>query len=130
MKLMLKVNLKIGSGQVVAAGTVFDDSKEPIPEFMFKRLRRGQAEVIPEPSSVSPPPQTEAKVSVNFDDTSEEKKKQAAIIARKEAAEKEIKAPRAKRSLEKKEPVPATAPVSDEVPAPVKTLIKKRQNTE
>ena len=46
MKVELLVNLKIASGRVLSAGTVFSDAVEPIPDFIMKRLARGMAKVI------------------------------------------------------------------------------------
>ena len=46
MKVELLVNLKIGSGRVVSAGSIFSDESEPIPDFILRRLKRGTARVI------------------------------------------------------------------------------------
>jgi len=46
MKVELLVNLKIGSGRIISAGTVFSDEFEPIPVFIMNRRRRGMAKDI------------------------------------------------------------------------------------
>ena len=57
MKVELLVNLKLGNGKVVSAGTVFSDENTPIPDFVMRRLRRKMARVIqfdPKPSPAEP----------------------------------------------------------------------------
>ncbi len=46
MKVELLVNLKISNGKIIPAGTIYTDDKEPIPEFIFRRLKRGMAREI------------------------------------------------------------------------------------
>jgi hypothetical protein len=46
MKVELLVNLKIASGRIISAGTIFSDETEPIPEFIMKRLARNKARII------------------------------------------------------------------------------------
>jgi hypothetical protein len=48
MKVELLVNLKVSTGKIISAGSVFSDEEGvPIPEFVLRRLRRRQARVIP-----------------------------------------------------------------------------------
>lgn len=56
MKVELLVNLKVGSGRVISAGSVFSDANAPIPDFIMRRLKRGQARVLPEVKSLPTPP--------------------------------------------------------------------------
>lgn len=54
MKVELLVNLKVASGKIISAGTIFTD---PIPEFIMKRVRRGMAKIIdqrPAPERAEP----------------------------------------------------------------------------
>ena len=54
MKVELLVNLKVASGKIISAGTIFND---PIPEFIMKRVRRGMAKIIdqrPAPERAEP----------------------------------------------------------------------------
>ena len=46
MKVELLINLKIASGKIISAGTIFSDEVEPIPEFVMNRLGRGKARII------------------------------------------------------------------------------------
>ena len=46
MKVELLVNLKIASGKIISAGTIFSDEFEPIPDFVMKRLDRGKAKIV------------------------------------------------------------------------------------
>jgi len=46
MKVELLINLKIRSGQVVEAGTIFSDEHVPIPESIMRRVQRGTARII------------------------------------------------------------------------------------
>lgn len=59
MKVELLVNLKLGNGHVVSAGSVYSDKNTPIPEFVMRRLKRGMARIIendpPPPPLVSKP---------------------------------------------------------------------------
>ena len=57
MKVELLVNLKIASGKVISAGTIYSDENVPIPEFIMRRLERGTARVIDaKPSSIPKAP--------------------------------------------------------------------------
>lgn len=48
MKVELLVNLKVGTGRIISAGSVFSDEEgAPIPEFVMRRLQRRQARIIP-----------------------------------------------------------------------------------
>ena len=48
MKVELLVNLKVSTGKIISAGSVFSDEEgTPIPEFVMRRLQRRQARVIP-----------------------------------------------------------------------------------
>jgi hypothetical protein len=64
MKVELLVNLKVASGKIISAGTIFSDEKEPIPEFIVKRIRRGMARIIAQTPAPSPVPVKEVKQSV------------------------------------------------------------------
>jgi len=55
MKVELLVNLKLGNGQIISAGSVYSDKNTPIPEFVMRRLKRGMARII-ENDPVPPPP--------------------------------------------------------------------------
>ncbi|MFA5394427.1 MAG: hypothetical protein WC346_00225 [Methanogenium sp.] len=46
MKVELLVNLKLGNGRIIPAGSVYSDENGPIPEFIFRRLKRGMAKVL------------------------------------------------------------------------------------
>jgi len=47
MKVELLVNLKVSTGKIISAGTVFsDEGGTPIPEFVMRRLQRRQAKVL------------------------------------------------------------------------------------
>lgn len=46
MKVKLLVNLKIGSGKIIDAGTIFDSSKAPIPDCILRRIPRRKAEIV------------------------------------------------------------------------------------
>jgi hypothetical protein len=53
MKVILDVNLKIGTGRIIPMGTVFsDEGGTPIPEFILRRIRRRQAHEVPDGKSV------------------------------------------------------------------------------
>jgi hypothetical protein len=52
MKVELLVNLKIKSGQIIQAGTIFSDELVPIPESIMRRVNRGTAKIV----SYSPSP--------------------------------------------------------------------------
>ena len=54
MKVELLVNLKVASGAIISAGSVYDDDNGPIPEFVLRRLRRGQAKIISKKSVPQP----------------------------------------------------------------------------
>lgn len=57
MKVELLVNLKIASGKVISAGTVYSDEVVPIPDFIMRRLARGTAKIIDaKPSLISKAP--------------------------------------------------------------------------
>jgi hypothetical protein len=48
MKVELLVNLKVSTGKIISAGSVFSDEEgAPIPEFVMRRLQRRQARIIP-----------------------------------------------------------------------------------
>ena len=48
MKVELLVNLKVSTGRIISAGSVFSDEEgTPIPEFVMRRLQRRQARIIP-----------------------------------------------------------------------------------
>jgi hypothetical protein len=70
MKVELLVNLKVASGSVISAGTIYTDEQGPIPEFILRRLRRGTARTLPEkavpPSSISKPVQVGKKAPLPF----------------------------------------------------------------
>lgn len=54
MKVQLLVTLKTASGAIVPGGTLFTDEKGPIPDFVMRRVNRGQATVLdPTPTKVS-----------------------------------------------------------------------------
>jgi hypothetical protein len=61
MKVELLVNLKIGSGRIISAGSVFTDETAPIPEFILRRLKRGTAKVLAEAKSLPVAPVIEEK---------------------------------------------------------------------
>lgn len=46
MKVQLSVTLKTASGAIVPGGTIFSDEKGPIPDFVMRRVNRGQAVVL------------------------------------------------------------------------------------
>lgn len=50
MKVELLINLKIRSGQVVEAGTIFSDELVPIPESIMRRVQRGTARIVHSPA--------------------------------------------------------------------------------
>ena len=56
MKVELLVNLKVKSGKIISAGSVFSDEEGvPIPESILRRVQRRQARVLPGiPKSVIP----------------------------------------------------------------------------
>jgi len=64
MKVELLVNLKIGSGKILPVGTMFTDENGPIPEFITRRLKRGQARVVSEIKKVLAPVSAPATGSV------------------------------------------------------------------
>ena len=48
MKVELLVNLKVGTGKIISAGSVYSDEEgTPIPEFVMRRLQRRQARIVP-----------------------------------------------------------------------------------
>lgn len=48
MKVELLVNLKVGTGKIISAGSVYSDEEgTPIPEFVMRRLQRRQARILP-----------------------------------------------------------------------------------
>jgi hypothetical protein len=59
MKVELLVNLKVNDGRIIPAGSIFSDESGPIPEFVYRRLRRGAARVI---SNKTPPPESVPEV--------------------------------------------------------------------
>jgi hypothetical protein len=58
MKVELKVNLKTAKGQIISTGTVFSDKEAPIPDFIMRRVERGQAKII----EYDPPPKASLEV--------------------------------------------------------------------
>jgi hypothetical protein len=46
MKVRLDVNLKIGTSKIMEKGSIFDDSVGPIPDYVMRRIARGQATII------------------------------------------------------------------------------------
>ena len=56
MKVELLVNLKVASGKVIPRGSTFSDKTAPIPDFVMRRLQRGMARIIDEPTSTEAPP--------------------------------------------------------------------------
>lgn len=56
MKVVLDVNLKIGNGKIISAGSVYSDTNGPIPDFILRRLNRKQAHVIPDGARPAPVP--------------------------------------------------------------------------
>jgi hypothetical protein len=103
MKVELLVNLKVGDGRIVSAGSVFSDEKVPIPDFIMRRLKRGMARIIsgslPTPSPVEEvvvveeekPPIEEEKggdvVEVEEDKSPPKKK----VIKKKKSSGKKVK---------------------------------------
>jgi len=55
MKVELLVNLKIKSGQIISAGTIFADDNGPIPDFIMRRIGRKMAKVLPDNKKVEAP---------------------------------------------------------------------------
>jgi hypothetical protein len=103
MKVELLINLKIGSGQIISAGTVFSDEFEPIPEFIMNRLRRGTAKVIADNKKITPPEKSGGKTPTPTSSTKEEKV--TTFKARTVEKEKSVVA-KPKKALLKKETPP------------------------
>lgn len=61
MKVRLNVNLKTASGSIISAGTVFND---PIPDYIMRRVARGQATIISNAPVASPAPVAPAKKEI------------------------------------------------------------------
>jgi len=88
MKVELLVNLKVGSGRVISAGSVFTDATSPIPEFVMRRLKRGQARIIAEAKSMPAPSalavkETPKKKSVEVKEVSGTKSKGKKLLKKK-----------------------------------------------
>lgn len=61
MKVELLVTLKTANGAMISPGTVFTDVAGPIPEFIMKRVARGQAKVLDATPSSPPKADVEEK---------------------------------------------------------------------
>ena len=55
MKVELLVNLKLGDGRMISAGSVYSDKNTPIPDFIMRRLSRGMAKIVEYDPSPPPP---------------------------------------------------------------------------
>ena len=107
MKVELLVNLKIGSGRIISAGTVFSDEVEPIPDFIMNRLRRGMAKVIADNKKIETSPNKTGGVSL-LSTTPKIGKSETTFKARTEEKEKSVpaKEKKEKKVLLKKETSP------------------------
>lgn len=105
-RIEMRVTLKIGSGVIVPYGKIFTDEHEPIPDFVYRRLKRGMAVELP--NIVIPTPGD----------------KPATVLKEKAQAKEPLKKP------EVKEPESTTDPPKEdktavEVKKPKKSILRK-----
>jgi hypothetical protein len=63
MKVELLVNLKVKSGQIISAGSIFSDENGPIPDFIMRRVGRKMARVLSDKKKIEAPPNKTGGVS-------------------------------------------------------------------
>ena len=88
MKVKLLVNLKIATGRILSAGTIFSDEKEPIPEFILKRISRRQVQVI-DPKPFVPKLEEAEEIKGEIPESIAKVIKSKKILSKKEPKESE-----------------------------------------
>lgn len=89
-RIEMRVTLKIGNGRIIPFGEVFTDEHAPIPDFVYRRLKRGMARELsdlnipsPEDKKEVPAPKKEKVLPKVSKETAPEVKPGKRVLLRK-----------------------------------------------